>query len=187
MSMFKKLTSAFIVSSTLLSPLAMAEKQGATVTFEATVRNASCVVSSTTEGAMVNWGVFTTQELEGVNAGTAIGDEKEFYLTLTECSADTQADDAVVSVYASGATSAFDPTLFANSASKSMAVKLQAVDADNNGVLLTPNKYQDVKLSHKLAENGFANIPMKASLIMVNKALTGDSLKVPVTFTVAYN
>lgn len=187
MSMFKKLTPAFIISSILLSPTAFSASQGATVTFEAMVRTASCTVSSTTEGAMVNWGVFTTQDLANTEAGNALGETKDFNLTLTECSSENEIGDTAVHVHASGSASAFNPNLFANASSKSLAVKLQAVDTKNTLIDVKPNKDAEVTIADTLAEQGFALIPMKASLIMVNKASVGDSLKVPVTFTVSYN
>lgn len=187
MSMFKKFAPALIVSSILLSPAAFAVNQGATVTFEAMVRTASCTVSSTTEGAMVNWGVFTTQDLASVSPGSQLGVTKDFNLMLTECSAESKEGDSVVHVNASGLASAYNPDLFANSSAKSLAVKLEATSADNTQVDVKPNKEASVSIVDGLKEDGFALIPMKASLIMVNQAKAGDNLKVPVTFTVSYN
>lgn len=56
MTLLNKIAPALIIASTLAVPAAFAENQAATITFEALVRAASCNVSSTTEGAMVNWG-----------------------------------------------------------------------------------------------------------------------------------
>jgi len=187
MSILKKITPVFIVSSILLSPSVFAASQGAMVTFEAMVRTASCTVSSTTEGAMVNWGVFTTQELADKEAGSELGNTKDFNLMLTDCSAENADGDSTVHVHVSGSASAFNPNLFANSAAKSLAVKLEATSADNSPVDVKPNRDASVSIVDTLKDKGFAIIPMKASLIMVNKAVVGDSLKVPVTFTVSYN
>lgn len=187
MTMLNKISAAIIVSSVLLSPVALAEKQGATVTFEATIRSASCVVSSTTEGSTVNWGVFTSQELKDKSLNTQIGEIKNFHLTLTDCSA-ANPEDSAVNVHASGATSPFNPGYFANSAAKSLAVKLEAVDKDGTTIQdIKPNTEASVIVSNALNEGGFASIPMKASLMLVQEATEGDNLKVPVTFTVSYN
>ncbi|QCJ69377.1 type 1 fimbrial protein [Providencia heimbachae] len=186
MTLFNKIVPAFIVASTLAIPAAFAENQAATITFEALVRTASCNVSSTTEGAMVNWGVFTTQDLAATTKGNAIGETKNFHLTLTECSA-AATGDSTVSVFASGAASPFNPALFANAAAKSLAVELKAIDIDSTPQDILPNKETAVTIEDSIAKDGFANIPMEARLIMVNEAEVGDSLKVPVTFTVSYN
>lgn len=186
MTLLNKIAPALIIASTLAVPAAFAENQAATITFEALVRAASCNVSSTTEGAMVNWGVFTTQDLANATKGNAIGETKNFHLTLTECSA-ADAGDSTVFVHASGAASPFNPSLFANSAAKSLAVDLKALDADNKAQDILPNKETQMTVVDTIAKDGFANIPMQARLIMVNQATEGDSLKVPVTFTVSYN
>ncbi|HEQ1857118.1 TPA: type 1 fimbrial protein [Providencia alcalifaciens] len=192
MSLLNKATPAILLASVLATPAAFAEENtpnghhAATVTFEAHVRAASCNVTSTTEGGMVNWGVFTSQSVKDIEKNTAIGETKNFNLVLTECS-QPQEDDSTVLVHASGSASQYNPYLFANSAAKSLAVELKAISANSEKVDVLPNKEATVSLANKLSSDGFANIPMEARLMKVNETNEGDSLKVPVTFTVSYN
>lgn len=192
MSLLNKATPAILLASILSTPVAFAADnaaqghQAATVTFEAHVRAASCNVSSTTEGGMVNWGVFTAQSVKDIGTNEAIGETKNFNLVLTECS-QSQNDDSTVLVHASGSASQYNPYLFANSAAKSLAVELKAISANNEKIDVLPNKESTISLANNLSSEGFTNIPMEARLMKVNNTNEGDSLKVPVTFTVSYN
>lgn len=182
----KNLLSVAILASAMVAGSAFAAdepaKQGATVTFKAQIRAASCDVTSTTKGSIIDWGVFTQDQIQTKAVKDQLGDTEKFDLILTNCSKD--ATDTNMFVYASGEEALRFPGLFANSDVESLAVKLVSGAVD-----ILPNKDAGIVLPEALKKADGATIPMEASLLLTqagNVAKAGV-LNVPVTFTVSYN
>ncbi len=183
MSLIKKVAPFIALSGFMVAGNAFAATQGTTVSFEALIRAASCDVSSTTEGSRIDWGTFTSDEVTGKNVGDQLGDNKTFNLELSNCTA-ALAADGTINLYARGNKSNFDSEMFANATAASLAVKLLATASNT---LVKPNVETGLKLGQEIIKDGTGRIPMTAGLYLTNGAVTSDELKVPVTFTVAYN
>lgn len=183
MSLIKKVAPFIVMSGFLVAGNAIAQTQGTTVTFEALIRAASCDVSSTTEGSRIDWGTFTSADVASKNVGDKLGEDKTFNLELTNCSAPLAAD-GTINLYARGNKSNFDAEMFANPTARSLAVKLLAT---SKNVLVVPNVETSLKLGTEIVQGGNATIPMTAGLYLTTGKVDRDELKVPVTFTVAYN
>lgn len=181
MSLIKKVAPLVVLTGLFMAGNAVAQNQGTTVSFEALIRAASCDVSSTNEGSKVDWGTFTSADVESKNVGDKLGEDKTFNLELTNCSA-ALAEDGTINLYARGTQSNFDSTMFANATSRSLAVKLLS-----NTTLIKPNVETGLKTGAAIVANGRATIPMTAELRLTTGKVDTDELKVPVTFTVAYN
>lgn len=180
----KKLISIVVLAGIVTSASAFADdgKKGATVTFKAQLRAQSCDVTSTTKGSVIDWGVFTEDQIKDKKVKAQLGATEAFDLTLTNCSSD--AKDASINVYASGEAAKKFPEYFANFDSKSLAVKLAS-----NGIAVTPNKDAELTLTKNATKADGATIPMEAMLLLTQdgSAATPDILNVPVTFSVSYN
>lgn len=162
-------------------------KKSATVTFKAQLREAACDVTSTTEGDIIDFGIFTTDTLSAVTADTQIGPTKEFSLNLTNCS--KAQDPAQVYVYADGQASAFSSKYFANKSSQSLAVQIfNGADAAT-GTTIEPNKDVQLTALTKMEAGSNAAIPLKANLMLTQagKDAKSEVMNVPVTFSVSYN
>lgn len=184
MSLIKKVAPFIVVSGMMVSGSAFAAAtQGTTVTFEALIRAASCDIASTSEGSKIDWGTFTSDEVESKNVGDQLGENKTFNLVLSNCSA-ALAEDGTINLYARGNQSNFNSKMFANAGSSSLAVELLATAAKT---AILPNVETGLKLGQAITENGTTRIPMTAGLYLTNGAVSTDELNVPVTFTVAYN
>lgn len=179
----KKLAVLAVLASSMVAGSALADdgKKGAEVTFKAQLRAASCDVTSTTKGSVIDWGVFTVDQAAGKGVKDTLGDVKEFNLVLTNCSKD--GSDTTMSVYAQGQEATGFPELFANKDAKSLAVKLES-----GATPILPNTDSAVTLAEGVKANDGATIPMKASLLLTKAdGVAPDVLQVPVTFTVSYN
>ncbi|HEJ9414871.1 TPA: type 1 fimbrial protein [Proteus mirabilis] len=183
MSVIKKITPVVVLCGLMGSGHALAKTQGTTVSFEALIRAASCNVSSTSEGAKIDWGVFTNDEVSNKKVGDKLGEDKKFNLELSNCTAALAADGAI-NLYARGNKANFNSDMFANATSSSLAVQLLATEKNT---LIKPNVETALKLGKEITKDGKASIPMTASLYLTNGTVSNDELKVPVTFTVAYN
>ena len=179
----KKLVTIAVLASAMVAGSALAAdgKKGATVEFKAQLRAASCDVTSTTKGSVIDWGVFTVDQAAGKNVGDVLGAAKDFNLTLTNCS--KAGTDTAMNVYAQGQEATGFPELFANKDAKSLAVKLMS-----GAVKILPNADSVVTLGANVEADGGAIIPMQASLLLTQaNGVAPDLLNVPVTFTVSYN
>ncbi|MEX0425288.1 type 1 fimbrial protein [Providencia rettgeri] len=178
----KKLAVLAVLAGSMVAGSALAAdgKKGAEVTFKAQLRAQSCDVTSNTRGSEINWGVFTKDQLTGVNVDQDLGTPKSFDLVLTNCSAD--AGDTAMNIFAQGQEATGFPDYFANKESKALAVKIES-----GTVAVTPNKDAEVQLATAVAKDGGATIPMLATLKLTQTGIETDTLSVPVTFTVSYN
>lgn len=179
----KKLAVLAVLAGSMVAGSALAAdgKKGAEVTFKAQLRAASCDVTSTTKGSVIDWGVFTVDQTTGKKVNDMLGDAKDFSLVLTNCSKD--GSDTTMNVYAQGQEATGFPELFANKDAKSLAVKLES-----GAVKLLPNQDAEVTLAEAVKKDGGASIPVKASLLLTKAdGVAPDILSVPVTFTVSYN
>ncbi len=183
MSLIKKITPLVVLSGLIVSGHALASSQGTTVSFEALIRAASCDVSSTPEGAKIDWGIFSSDEVNNKKVGDKLGEDKKFNLELSQCTA-ALAADGTINLYARGNKANFNADMFANATSNSLAVQLSATEKNT---LIKPNVETGLKLGKEITKDGNASIPMTASLYLTNGTVSSDELKVPVTFTVAYN
>lgn len=179
----KKLAVLAVLAGSMVAGSALAAdgKKGALVEFKAQLRAASCDVTSSTKGSVIDWGVFTVDQTAGKNVNDMLGDAKDFNLVLTNCSKD--GSDTTMNVYAQGQEATGFPELFANKDAKSLAVKLESGAAK-----ILPNQDAPVTLSGAVTANGGATIPVTASLLLTKAdGVAPDVLNVPVTFTVSYN
>ncbi|WP_272687533.1 fimbrial protein [Providencia sp. PROV149] len=181
----KKLAVLAVLASSMVAGSALAAdevgKKGTTVNFKAQLRAASCDVASTTEGSVIDWGVFTVDQTAGKQVKDQLGATKNFDLVLTNCSKAAQTD-ADVFVRADGKTSLLYPEYFADLGAKSLAVSLESANTP-----IVPNADTALKFSGDVAANGSTTIPVAAKLILTQLNVAPDTLNVPVTFTVSYN
>ncbi|AIN64103.1 fimbrial protein [Providencia stuartii] len=179
----KKLVTIAVLASSMVAGSALAAdgKKGAEVTFKAQIRAASCDVTSTTKGSVIDWGIFTVDQAAGKGVKDTLGEPKLFDLVLTNCSKD--GSDTTMNVYAQGQEATGFPELFADKDAKSLAVKLES---GTDPIL--PNIDSPVTLTDSVKAGNGATIPMKASLLLTKAdGVAPDILRVPVTFTVSYN
>ncbi|NIA45075.1 MULTISPECIES: fimbrial protein [Providencia] len=181
----KKLAVLAVLAGSMVAGSAFAadepSKIGTTVKFKAQLRAASCDVNSTTEGSVVDWGVFTVDQTTGKNVKDQLGPNKEFNLVLTNCSK-AAAKDAAIFVRADGEESTRYKEFFANKSAQALAVSLES-----GATAVTPNADTELKLASDIEANGTATIPMVAKLVLTQIGVSPDVLNVPVTFTVSYN
>ncbi|MEY0302252.1 fimbrial protein [Providencia manganoxydans] len=179
----KKLAVLAVLAGSMVAGSALAAdgKNGSEVNFKAQLRAAACDVTSTTKGSVLDWGIFTLDQVAGKAVNDVLGAPKTFDLVLTNCS--KESSDENVMVYAQGQEATGFPELFADKGARSLAVKLVS-----GSVPVLPNQDTTVKLADKLAADGGATIPMEASVVLTQANPTkADVLNVPVTFAISYN
>lgn len=180
----KKLVSVAVLAGVMVAGSAFAAdtaKKGATVTFKAQIRAASCDVTSTTKGSVIDWGVFTLEQTANKAVKDQLGSSEKFDLILNNCSKDPVGKN--MNVYASGEQSTLFPEIFANATSQSLGVKLLS-----GTTVVTPNKETGIVLSDTAKTDAGILIPIEAQLLLTKAGgVAPDTLNVPVTFTVSYN
>ncbi|MEY1271383.1 fimbrial protein [Proteus mirabilis] len=169
-----------------LSTQVMAAKN-ADVTFTGRLVAATCDV--TPSKASIDLGTYVTSEITGT--ATPLG-ERDFSLTLNNCTKYSQPDDddntvSNIELMATGTALVGNNKLFSSPDSSDLGqagIKITAM-----GKEILPNKSAELNLKAEGTKEDNIIVPMKAGLYVTSTeaSLNPQDIRVPVTFSVAYN